>query len=97
MKGQLIEMLFYPHILIVLMLFFSNTVKEELSELSVIKEVLEASDTSIYQSNLQLLNCSRDHIVEFCKINPGGFSEYGIRRLVVERGSVKELILSSEG
>ena len=77
------------------MLFFSNTIKEEISEISAIKEIFEISDQAIYESNLQLLNCSRDHITKFCNTTTNT-AQYGIRRLIIEEGMVKELIFPSK-
>jgi|GEM_PF-2935720 len=95
MKGQILEMLFYPHILVVLLLFFSYVIHEEINELSALEKVMKLSDQAIRDSSLMLLNCSKDHIADICPINIGK-GTYGVRRLLISRGLVKELIFLSK-
>ncbi|MBR9689288.1 MAG: hypothetical protein GOV01_00085 [Candidatus Altiarchaeota archaeon] len=91
MKGQIFELLFYPHIAVLLLFFFSFMTSELISETVTLKSVLAKSNSAIASSNLNLLNCTPDHHTGFCNTNTETGTYY-IRRLVSDGTAIKELI-----
>jgi len=94
-KGQIIELMFYPFMMVNLLLLFHFLSAGEIAEIESSRSVLESSDAAIASSNLVLLNCTPDHYLG-CVRNPGDGSYY-IRRLATDGESVKELIFPAPG
>lgn len=95
MKGQLMELMFYPLMAAVLLSTFAFLSREEASEVRVTRSVLDASDAAIEASNLVLLNCTPDHHLG-C-VPPLGTGSYYVRRLDTDGETVKELIFPAPG
>ena len=93
MKGQMIELMFYPFMAAVLLFFFRFSSGELVSQIDASKTLLEQSSSAIELSNMALLNCSLDHFLGVCShsVNNG---TYFIRRLATDGEFVKELIFA---
>jgi len=94
-KGQIIELMLYPFMMVNLLFMFYFLSAEEISEIESSRSVLESSDAAIASSNLMLLNCTPDHYLG-CIRDPGSGSYY-IRRLATDGEGVKELIFPAPG
>ena len=94
MKGQIFELLFYPYLAILLLLFFSFASNQIISEINIFKVILTSSDGAVEASNLLILNRSLDHVFDELPLLMK--EKYMIKRLILHVGerdlTVKELI-----
>jgi hypothetical protein len=91
LKGQLLELMFYPILAVTLFSYFYSTLANEVYEIKALQETIEECSSSLESSNLFLINSTLSR--EPGKTDTG----CPIRRIAVIRGendsyTVKELI-----
>ena len=93
MRGYLFELLVYPYLMGMLLFAFHFFSRDLITSSRLAIQVEGNSSLAIDDSNLRLLNCTPDHVVGDCLLPVQG--GYGVRRLAIVNGRVKELIYSA--